>query len=454
MLKIERPVLAFAAIAALLVAPWSGAATEIQLWHAMDGAPGEVLERLVSRYNASQADVKVLADYKGDYPGTLRAGLAAAQAGSPPHILQVYEVGAADMLAAPRLFKPVHQVALEWGSRFDREEYFAPAAAYYSDAGGRLQALPFNSSTPVLFVNRDLFAKAGLDPDKPPKTWPEMQLVLLDLQKAGVDCPYTSASQSWIHLENMSAWHNQAVASHNNGLSGDRPELRFNNRLMIRHISLLAAWARSELFRYPGRRGDPDNHFVNGECALLTASSAAYSDIVRAGRFKLGVAPLPHYDDYPGAPFNTLIGGAALWVMAGKPPREYKGVAHFLAWLATPAVAAEWHETTGYIPMSRAAYLASKRSGFYERHPEQEISVAQMRGAHSGNFARGVRLRHFAEIRAIVDEELNAVWNSGRAPIDALEKAVERGNALLRPARVASPAPAPARNPMPSPTKR
>jgi len=449
MLKIKRAIVACGAIAALLAAPWSRAATEIQFWHAMDGAPGEVLERLVAKYNASQADVKVLPTYKGNYPETLSAGLAAAQAGKPPHILQVYEVGAADMLAAPRLIKPVYQVALEWGSRFDREEWFPPAAAYYSDAGGRLQALPFNSSTPVMFVNRDLFAKAGLDPDKPPKTWPEMQLVLLELQKAGVECPYTSAAQSWIHLENISAWHNQAVASHNNGLSSDRPELQINNRLMIRHISLLAAWAKSDLFRYPGQAGNADKHFVNGECALLTASSAAYSDIVRAGKFKVGVAPLPHYDDYPGAPYNTLIGGAALWVMAGKPPREYQGVARFLAWLATPAVAAEWHEATGYIPMSRAAYLASKRNGFYDRHPEQEISVAQMRGTHPGNFARGVRLRHFTEIRAIVDEEINTVWSSGRAPIDALEKAVERGNALLRPTKL--PAALPAALPAPTP---
>ena len=446
MIAIARPAASFsrafalAACAALLslmlvAAQPARAATEIQFWHSMDGALGEALSTLISRFNASQNDVKVVADYKGPYPDTLATGLAAAQSGKPPHLLQVWDLGTADMMASPKLFKPAFQLAAEWGLRFDREEYFPPLAAYYADASGRLLALPFNASTPVLFINRDLFFKAGVDPDKPPKTWPEMQLVLLALQKGGVTCPYTTATQAWIHLENLSALHNQAVASQNNGLSGERAELLFNGRLMIRHISLLSAWAKSDLFRFAGRSSDSrntDEHFANGECAMLTASSAAYADIVRSGRFKASIAPLPHYDDFPNAPYNTLLGGGALWTLSGHPPKEYQSVARFLAWLATPAVAAEWHQATGYVPMSRGAYLASKNAGFYTRNPQQEVGVEQLRGAHQGNFAKGVRLRNFAEIRGIVDEELNRVWDGGKAPKDALDEAVERGNVVLR----------------------
>lgn len=427
-------------------------ATEVRYWHAMDGALGETLSKMVERFNASQSEVRVTAEYKGPYPDTLAAGLAAAQAGKPPHILQVWDLGAADMMASPKLFKPTWQLAAEWGLRFDREEYFPPIASYYADGSGRLLALPFNASTPVLFINRDLFAKAGVDPDKPPKTWPDMQQVLLALQQGGVTCPYTSSTQGWIHLENVSALHNQPVASLNNGLSGERAELLFNSRLMIRHISLLSAWAKSDLFLHAAKATDTrntDEHFVKGECALLTASSAAYADIVRSGRFKLGIAPLPHYDDFPNAPFNTLLGGGALWTLAGHPPKEYQSVARFLAWLAAPAMAAEWHQATGYVPMSRGAYLASKNAGFYQRNPQLEIGVEQLRGAHQGNFAKGVRLRHFAEVRGIVDEELNKVWSAGKAPKDALDDAVERGNVVLRrglpPERAATPASQPAR---------
>ena len=289
-------------------------------------------------------------------------------------------------------------------------------------------ALPFSNATPVLYVNRDLFAKAGLDPDQPPKTWPEMQIVLLALQKASLDCPYATASPSWIHLENLSAWHNEA----DNGLSAGQPELIFNNRLLVRHVSLLSAWARSELFVHTGHPGDAVGHFARGECALLTASSAEYVHLSAAGSFRLGVAPLPYYDDYPNAPFNTLLGGSALWVLAGRSPRDYRGVAHFIQFLATPAVAAEWRAATGFLPASRTAYLADKRTGYYDQQPQQEATIAQVRGSRLAKYARGVRLRHFAEIRAIVDEELVAAWSAGKAPQDALDGAVTRGNAVLR----------------------
>ena len=429
---LTRAFAAFSLVVALVASPGSQAATEIQFWHAMDGAYVDALSRLVDRFNASQSEVKVIATNHGSHAETLSAGLAAAKAKKPPHILQAHELGAADLAASARLFKPLWQLAAENGMRFERDEYFTPAASPYADAGGRLLALPFNSSTPVLFVNRNLLQKAGLDPDKPPKTWPDMQAMLLELQKSGVDCPYTTATQAWIHLENMSAWHNQPVASHNNGLSGDRPELLFNNRLMIRHVSILSAWVKSDLFRHAGQADTAVAHFANGECALLTASSAALGELRETGRFTIGIASLPHYDDFPNAPYNTLIGGGALWVMAGNPLRDYKAVARFMAYMGSAPIAAEWHQATGYVPMSRAAYLASKRSGFYERNPAQEIGALQLRGAHAGNFARGVRLRHFAQIRAIAEEELNAVWLNGKAPKDAMDDAVERGNALLR----------------------
>jgi sn-glycerol 3-phosphate transport system substrate-binding protein len=256
-----------------------------------------------------------------------------------------------------------------------------------------------------------------------------------------LECPFITGVQSWIHLENLSAWHNEPVASQNNGLAGDRPELQFNTRLALRHISLLSAWRKSELFQYAGRGNSADEKFANGECAILTASSAAYADIARHAKFKLGVAQLPYYDDYPGAPFNTLVGGAALWVMAGKPPAEYRAVARFLEFLASPVVAAEWHQGTGYIPITRGAYLATKRTGYYDQHPDMEIAVKQLMGTRPGNLAKGVRIRHFADIRAIINEELDTVWSDKKAPKTALDEAVERGNALLRKSGPASAAP-------------
>jgi sn-glycerol 3-phosphate transport system substrate-binding protein len=419
--------LLFAGAAAPLQA---GAATEIQIWHAMEGVPGETLVQLVERFNASQKTWQVVPTFKGGYQETLQAGVLAAREGKAPHLLQVYEVGTAGMLASPKLYKPLSQLAAE--HRMKLETYGPSVAAFFSDAKGNLQALPFNSSTPVLYYNRDKFRKAGLDPDKPPKTWPELQVALLALYDSGEACPYTTSWQSWVHLENESAWHNHPFASENNGLGGTRAVLEFNSYLMIKHISLMSSWVKSKLFHYSGRTNQADIRFASGECAVLTGSSAAYTSFKRAAGFQLGVAQLPYYDDYNKAPYNTLIGGAALWTLTGKPAGDYAGVARFLEFLATPVVMAEWSEKTGYVPVTRGAFLALKNTGHFKENPEIEIAVNQLIGVKPGNYAKGVRVGNFVRIRDIIDEELEQVWNGSKAPKSALDDAVRRGNVLLR----------------------
>lgn len=422
------------------IATAAPAVTELQLWHSMEGAPAVALQRLTTQFNASQQGYRVIPVFQGHYQDTFAAGMTAARAGKAPHMLQVYEVGAADMMATRNIFKPLYQLAAETRIPVDRENYFPPAAAFYSDATGRLLALPFNSSTPVMYYNRDAFREAGLDPDKPPRTWPELQPVLIALQAAGSDCPYTTSWQAWVHLENVSAWHNQPFASGNNGFAAGLVELNFNSHLMIRHISLLSAWSKSSLFIPAGRSNEGETRFAMGDCAILTGSSGASSSILDAAKFKVGMAPLPHYDDFNNAPYNTLIGGAALWAMAGKTALEYTGIARFMAFAASPVAAAEWHRGTGYIPVTRGAYTALQATGYYKEHPEAQIAATQLRGIKPGSFARGVRLRNYEKIRAVLDQELDAVWNGSKTPKTALDDAVERGNALLK-----SPPPSPQR---------
>ncbi len=424
---------------AMMLSTAATAATELQFWHAMEGVPAETLQQLANRFNESQKVYQVVPVYQGNYQKTLAAGMAAVRAGKAPHLLQVYEVGTADMMAERSAYKPLYQLAAETHVPVDKENYFPPAAAFFSDATGRLLALPFNSSTPVMYYNRDAFIKAGLDPDKPPKTWYELQPALIKLQAAEIDCPYTTSWQSWVHLENVSAWHNHPFANANNGLGAGRAELTFNSHLMIRHISLMSAWVKSDLYRYTGRTNDGEVRFAAGECAVLTGSSAAFTSIARVAPFKLGVAPLPYYDDFNNAPYNTLIGGGALWAMAGKTAAEYLGVARFMEFLASPAIAAEWYKSTGYIPVTRGAFTALQKTGYYDTHPEMQIAATQLRGVHPGSFARGIRLRHYEQIRAILDEELESVWNGKKPPKLALDNAVERGNALLNPPAPAMP---------------
>jgi sn-glycerol 3-phosphate transport system substrate-binding protein len=416
---------------ALLALP-ALAAERIRFWHAMDGALGVALDGLVARFNESQKDVAVEAIYKGEYDSLMRATLAPQVAGSAPHVVQVYDVGTAQMLAARGLIRPVWQLLAEAGEPARADAYLPAVASYFSDPSGRLVALPFNSSTPVLYYNKAHFRRAKLDPDKPPRTWYEMPGVLGELLAAESECPYASSWPVWVHLENMSAWHNQEFATRHNGYDGLDTRLSFNTQLMVRHVSMLSSWAKSRLYIPAGRQDDAERRFARGECSVLTASSASYAALNALLEGELGVAPLPHYDDWGAAPYNTLVGGAGLWVLAGATGPEYRGAARFLAFLMRPEVQAEWHQQTGYVPVTRAAYALSTKQGFYKAHPAQEIAIQQLIAKNPARDARGIRLGPFDRIRTIIDEELEFVWGEKKTPKDALDSAVERGNVLLR----------------------
>jgi sn-glycerol 3-phosphate transport system substrate-binding protein len=426
--------LAAAALALGVAAPVR-AATEIQLWHAMDGALGAQLDQVVQRFNAAQKDYHVTAVYKGSYDETLAAGLAARQAGKAPHVLQVYDVGTANMAAAKGAIRPVHQVMREAGEKFDANAFVPAVASFYSDSKGNLLALPFNTSTPVLYVNRDAFDASGVDARKPIKTWYDLQDALLEVrEKSQVPCGLTTTWPSWVMLENTLAWHNEEFATRNNGYDGLDAQLVFNTRLAIRHLSLMTAWSKSKIFTYSGRRDEGERRFARGECASLTASSASYANVAQNAKFRFAVLPLPHYDDINNAPYNTLMGGAGLWVLNGKSAGEYKGVAKFFTFLSQPEVQAQWHQATGYLPITRAAYEITKAAGFYQKHPGADVGIQQMTNGSGPpkTYARGIRLGNHLMIRTVVDEELEQTWSLQKPPKQALDDAVRRGNDLLR----------------------
>jgi sn-glycerol 3-phosphate transport system substrate-binding protein len=431
----RRLFLALSAAAALCAGAPARAATDIQFWHAMSGGLGDQLMLIVDRFNAAQKDYRVVAVYKGSYDETLAAGLAARLAGKSPHVLQVYDVGTANVAAAKNAFRPVHQVLRESGEKLDERAFVPAVASYYSDSKGNLLALPFNTSTPVLYVNRDAFEAAGVDGRKQIRTWYDLQEALLEVrEKARTPCGLTTTWPSWVMLENTLAWHNEEFATRNNGFDGLDAQLVFNTRLAIRHLSLMTAWSKSQIFSYSGRRDEGEARFARGECASLTASSASYANLLRGAKFRFAVLPLPYYDDINGAPHNTLMGGASLWAMSGKSAAEYKGVARFFAYLAQPEVQAGWHQATGYLPVTRAAYELTKSAGFYQKYPGTDVGIQQMinGGSTPKAYSRGIRLGNYLMIRAVVDEELEQSWALVKPPKQALDDAVRRGNELLR----------------------
>jgi len=406
------------------------AQTEIVWWHSMGGALGEWVNDLASEFNASQKDYKVVPVFKGSYDESMTAAIAAFRAGNSPHILQVFEVGTATMMASRNAIVPVAEVMKKAGVTFDPNAYVDAVKGYYTAPNGQMLSFPFNSSTTVLHYNKDAFKAAGLDPNKPPKSWPEVALAAAKLKTAGHKCPFTTSWQSWTQLESFSAWHNVEFATKNNGFGGLDARLAFNSPLHVRHIENLANMAQQGLFVYKGRGNAGDATYVSGECAMLTGSSALYGNVKRNAKFDFGISTLPYYPDVPGAPQNTIIGGASLWVMAGKKDPEYKGVAQFFAHLSKPDVAAKSHQRTGYLPVTKAAYELTEKSGFYKQNPGTDVSVEQMI-RKTTNKSRGIRLGNFVQIRTIIDEEMEQVWAGKKSAKQGLDDAVRRGNEQL-----------------------
>ncbi len=407
------------------------AITEINWWHAHGGRLGEKVNAIADGFNKSQGDYKLVATYKGNYADTMTAGIAAFRAKNPPHFLQVFEVGTATMMAAKGAIKPVYEVMAESGLPFDPNVYLPTVTGYYTTGDGKMLSMPFNSSTPVLYFNKEAFKKAGLDPNKPPKTWPEVADYARKLVKVGYT-GFSTAWISWIQLENFSAWHNVPIGTKANGFGGLDTEFVFNSPLQVKHIQQLADWQKEKIFIYGGRRNLGNAKFSSGEVAMYTESSAGYASFMKTCKFDFGTSMLPYWPEAPGAPQNTIIGGASLWVMAGHSPEEYKGVATFFNYLSSPAVQADWHQFTGYLPITMAAYELTKKQGVYEKDPGMETALKQMTLNKPTENSKGLRFGNFVQERSVIYSELEAIFAGKKTAQQGLDSAVKAGNKLLR----------------------
>ena len=425
-----------AGLTAMMAATPAFAQTEITWWHAMSAELGEKLEEVAQGFNDSQTEYKVTPVFKGSYPETLTAAIAAFRANEQPAIVQVYEVGTGTMMAAKGAVYPVHQLMADKGEPWETEGFLQPVVGYYTDTEGNILSMPFNSSTPIMYYNKDVFEKAGLDPEVAPKTWAEMEEFSKKIVDSGAaKCGFTTAWITWIHTENMSALHDQPFGTLENGFGGMGAEFTFNNDVNVKHWDNLKKWSDEGLFQYGGPVGGADAQpkFVSQECAMFMNSSAGRAGVIRnATDFEVGFAPLPYYDDEITEPKNSIIGGATLWTLNGKDPEVYKGVAQFFTYLSQPEVQAAWHQFTGYLPITNAAYELGQEQDYYAQNPGSDIAIQQItRGTPTAN-SKGVRFGNLTQARAVVDEEFEALLAGNKTAQEALDAAVERGNQILR----------------------
>lgn len=408
--------------------------TEINWWHAMRGARGETVQKIVDSFNNSQSEYKVIATYKGSYDEVVNAGVAAVRAGKQPHILQSFEVGTQTMMLSGAIY-PVYKLMKDQGYKIDWSQYLQPVLSYYMNANGDLMSMPFNSSTPVMYYNVDLFKKAGLPmlSKEKPITWDEMGTITGKLVKSGVEGGLVTAWQSWTQVENYSAIHNLPFASKANGYEGLDTELLINNDKVVAHIARLKEWMADNRFYYGGQKYQgPKSEFIAQNAGIYIDSISAIAKLKKAVKdFTWDVAPLP-VESWMKDPQNSIIGGASLWVFKGLPKKDYKGVAAFLNHLAGSESQILWHKETGYFPITTAAYKQLKSEGYYKENPLQEVGIKQLMRREPTKISRGLRLGYFIQIRNIINEELELVWNGSKTPQEALDSAVQRSNLKLR----------------------
>jgi sn-glycerol 3-phosphate transport system substrate-binding protein len=405
------------------------AKTEIQWWHAHTGFLGEKVNEITTKFNSSQTEYEVKAVYKGSYPETLTAGIAAYRAKTHPHIIQVQEIATQTMLSSGAIY-PVYQLMKDQGIQINWADFISVVKSYYSYQGN-LYSMPFNSSTAILYYNKTIFQKAGLKTDKPPATYEEIEkcakaVVVSGATKIG----FTVSWPSWTLVENMHAWHDQPIADKENGFNGLATQLKINGQLGEGLMDLLSRWQGEGIFTYSGRGSKGDQPIINGEAAIGLASTALVGTLTKTAKFEWGTGFLPRLSGFSQG--NSIIGGASLFVMKGHKPEEYKAVAKFFEFLSKTEQQAWWHAETGYLPVSNSALKALQATDHFKKNPNMWTAFAQITKGETTPNTQGVRLGNLVAIRDIIEAEMENILANKKTSNQGLDDAVKKSNEMLK----------------------
>ncbi len=405
------------------------AKTKIVWWHAHTGNIGERLAEITKKFNSSQTDFEVEAVYKGGYPETMTAGIAAYRAKTHPQIIQVQEIATQTMLSSGAIY-PVYQLMSDQGIKINWADFISVVKSYYSYKGN-LYSMPFNSSTAILYYNKSLFKKAGLNAEKAPATFEEIEKASKAITVSGASkIGFTVSWPSWTLMENMHAWHDRPFADQENGFSGLATQLKINDPLSERLMDLLSRWQTEGIFTYSGRGSKGDQPVVNGEAAIGIASTALVGTLTKTAKFEWGTGFLPRLSGFSQG--NSIIGGASLFIMKGHKPEEYKAVAKFFEFLGKPEQQAWWHAETGYLPISNSALKALQSTDHFKKNPNLWTAFAQITKGKNTENTQGVRLGNLIAIRDDIEAEMENVIAGKKTSKQGLDEAVRKGNVMLK----------------------
>ncbi|MGL6027724.1 MAG: extracellular solute-binding protein [Vibrio sp.] len=403
------------------------AETELTWWHAMGGQLGETVNHLANEFNASQNDYKLIPIYKGSYTETLTAGIAAFRAKQAPNILQVFDAGAATIMSSKGVAKPVQDLMIESGYSFTTQDYLAGVRNFYADNNGNMVGMPFNSSTPVLYYNKEMLAAVNATA---PQTYEQLEQVAAKLAEKG-QAGFAQSLTPWIMFENFKSRHNLPLSDQQNGYQALSSKIMFNSDDMLMHVKKLKEWSDKGYYKYYGSDWDANQTpFERGEVAMWMGSSGSFGGLRNRVKFNLGTTYLPYWESVTKNPTHTFIGGAALFALQGHSQVQDKGVAAFFAYLTKPETQMYWHKTTGYVPVTHAAYNLTKQSGYYQENPDAEVSVKQL-SLPEGEWTKGYRLGYYPQVREVMHREFDNIFSGRSTVANSLNKVEDESAKLL-----------------------
>ena len=407
---------------------------KFDMWHGLTGDLGEAVGEVCSRFNASQSEFEISCVTQGSYDSAVNNSIAAFRAKKNPTIVQVFDAGTLDLMLSGA-FVPAHKLMADNGYKIDWSNYVSSISDYYANSKGELYSFPFNSSSALLYWNKDAFAKVG--ETEAPATWEKVKTVSDKLKAAGYECPMAINYDTWPIMEQFSAIHGLPIATKSNGYGGLDGELVINKTKFVDYIKYLKAGYDAGIFKLklPETGATNTQAFAAGDCQMMMSSVADHGTVGRTQKAGMNwaVAFLPVYEGTKR--LNSLVGGASLWVLQGKTNPEYKGAAAFLAFIAKPESELFWSTRTGYIPVTKSGFSFLREQGFYDK-PQfkgRELALASLTASPvNPDVSRGIRLGGFIAIRKEVRDGLQDIF-AGNVTVQAgLDAVVERSNTILR----------------------
>jgi sn-glycerol 3-phosphate transport system substrate-binding protein len=418
---------------------------EVRLWHSMGGVNGDALQRIVDGFNAAQGTYEVRAIFQGGYPESLKKLVSSFGTASMPTMIQLDDIELQFMVDSEATVPVQDFIDLDAIAGDAAHGYpppvdladFEPRALDYYTLNGKLQAMPFNLSGPVLYYDKDVFREVGLDPERPPATLDEVRAYSERILKRNPD---GSIARHGIAL-NISAWYFEQMlakqgalyANNGNGREGRATEVLFGGP---EGEAILAWWKEmvdSGLAVNVGRQGlQALLSILSGKAAMAIESTATMRAILLAlgpqGSSRFGAGPLP---SFPGEGGGMVLGGAAIWIMKDRPEAEQRGAWEFLKYATMPHIQARWHADTGYFPVRLSAWDMEPAASLHRDFPQFTIARNQVLASPRNVVTAGAVLGPFTQVRESVEEAFEQVLVGGKTPREALDRATEEANRAI-----------------------